>query len=47
MNISDSRKSKILNAFNETVNMNIRRISNGEINWLYDVSNIIIKNTTE
>jgi hypothetical protein len=47
MDISDSRKSNILNAFNETVKMNVRRISNGEIDWLYDASNLIIKNVTE
>lgn len=47
MDISDSKKSKILNAFNETVRMNSRKISNGEINWLYDASNLIVKNITE
>lgn len=47
MDISDSKKSKILNAFNETVRMNSRRISNGEIDWLYDASNLIVKNITE
>lgn len=43
MNISDERKTKILNAFNKTVEMNIRRISNGDVNWLYEVTNLIIE----
>lgn len=43
MDISDERKTKILNAFNKTVEMNIRRISNGDVNWLYEVTNLIIK----
>ncbi|KAB1230192.1 hypothetical protein [Chryseobacterium viscerum] len=43
LNVSQERKTKILNAFNKTVEMNLRRISNGDVNWLYEVTNLIIK----
>ncbi|WP_343663430.1 hypothetical protein [Chryseobacterium mucoviscidosis] len=45
MNISEERKTKILNAVNKTIEMNIERISRGDANWLYEVTNLIIKDT--
>ncbi|AQW97704.1 hypothetical protein M2T70_14705 [Elizabethkingia anophelis] len=44
MNLSDSQKNEILNAFNKTINMNIGIISNGSTSWLYDAANAIIQN---
>lgn len=44
MNISEERKAKILNAVDETIKMNMDRISRGDANWLYEVTNLIIKN---
>lgn len=44
MNLSDSQKTEILNAFNKTINMNIGIISNGSTSWLYDAANAIIQN---
>lgn len=46
MNLSDSQKNEILNAFNKTINMNIGIISNGSTSWLYDAANAIIQNVT-
>lgn len=43
MNISEERKAKILNAVDETIKMNMGRISRGDANWLYEVTNLIIK----
>jgi hypothetical protein len=43
MNISEERKVKILNAVDETIKMNMGRISRGDANWLYEVTNLIIK----
>lgn len=45
MNISEERKTKILNAVDETIKMNMERISRGDANWLYEVTNLIIKDT--
>ena len=47
MNISDSQKASVLKAFNKTVQMNTRKVSSGETEWLYDAINIIVENINE
>lgn len=47
MNISDSQKDSVLKAFNKTVQMNTRKVSSGETEWLYDAINIIVENINE
>ncbi len=42
LDISDSKKNQILDDFTQTVNQNMRTISNGNVDWLYDVVNTII-----
>lgn len=47
LDISDTKKEKILNDFTQTVNSNMQTIYNGNVNWLYDAVNTIIKNVTD
>lgn len=47
LNMSDSKKNQILNDFTKTVNANMRAISNGNVNWLYNAANTIIANASE
>ena len=44
LDISDTKKEKILNDFTQTVNSNMQTIYNGNVNWLYDAVNTIISN---
>lgn len=47
LDMSETKKEKILNDFTETVNSNMQTIYNGNVNWLYDAVNTIIKNVTD
>ncbi len=47
LSVSQQRKTKILNAFKKTVEMNSRRISNGNVDWLYEVTNLIINDNSD
>jgi hypothetical protein len=45
LDISEDRKAQILNDFTNTVTSNMSTIYNGNVDWLYDAANTIIKNT--
>jgi len=47
LDISDDRKNRIIDAFNKTVTNNMESLYRGNINWLYDAANAIIKNVKD
>lgn len=47
LNISDDRKNRIIDDFNKTVINNMETLYKGNVNWLYDAANTIIKNVKD
>lgn len=47
LDISDDRKNKILETFDKTIINNMESLYRGNVNWLYDAANTIIKNVKD